>query len=359
MVLSRSRFKYLWFSESPFTSELAILAHEKAFGYFGGITEDIVYDQDKVFLVDENGGDLILTDAFRAYTRERSFTLHFCRKSDPESKGKIENVVKYVKQNFLYNRPFYNIETLNDEAIAWLGRTANSMPHSRTMKPPCDEWVIEKPFLKPYTAFIIQSAPSKPYTVRKDNSITWKGNFYALPKGTYKGRGSEVRVKKDNDKIIISDLSGKELYRHTIPNIKGQVVTNTDLRRDKRGAIDELIGQVSRMFDDPESARQYLEVIHVEKPRYIRDQITLIRQTIEKYDKQTVNEALIYCCQNCIYSAVDFKAVVKQNTRNKAQQIDPVIERMNPLSGSPSEARSITPSKSKIIDYQILMQNKK
>ena len=60
-----------------------------------------------------------------------------------------------------------------------------------------------------------------------------------------------------------------------------------------------------------------------------------------------------------MYTAVDFKAVVKQNTRNKAQQIEPVIEQMNPLSGSPSEARSITPSKSKIIDYQILMQNKK
>jgi transposase len=90
MVLSRSRFKYVWFSEHPFTSELAIGAHEKAFGCFGGIPDEIVYDQDKVFIVDENKGDLILTDGFRAYTKERSFQLHFCRKSDPESKGKIE-----------------------------------------------------------------------------------------------------------------------------------------------------------------------------------------------------------------------------------------------------------------------------
>ena len=358
IVLSRSRFKYVWFSEQPFTSDLAIGAHEKAFGCFGGIPDEIVYDQDKVFIVDENRGDLILTDAFRAYTKERLFTLHFCRKADPESKGKIENGVKYVKQNFLYNRPFFNIETLNDQAIAWLGRTANAMPHNRTMKPPYDEWVIEKPFLKPYTEMVIQPSQTKPYTVRKDNAISWKGNFYALPLGTYKGRGSQVCIRKENDKIVISDLVGNELYRHTISSGKGQVVSNTDLRRDKSGAIDEIIGQVSKMFDDPQIARQYLEAIHGEKPRYIRDQIMLIRQTILQYDKQTVNEALDYCCKNSIYSAVDFKAVVKQNTRNKIPHIDPVIAQVNPLSGQPSQNATIKPTTSKIIDYQILMQNK-
>jgi hypothetical protein len=358
IVLSRSRFKYVWFSEHPFTSELAIGAHEKAFVSFDGIPDEIVYDQDKVFIVDENRGDLILTDAFRAYTKERSFTLHFCRKADPESKGKIENGVRYVKQNFLYNRPFYNIETLNDEAIAWLGRTANIMPHGRTMKSPYDEWIIEKPFLKPYTVFITTPPQTLPYTVRKDNAISWKGNFYALPLGTYKGRGSQVRVKKEDGQIIISDLTDKELCRHTIPIGKGQVVTNTDLRRDKQGAIEELIEQVSQMFGDPHQAREYLEAIHGEKPRYIRDQLILIRQTVEINNKQTVNEALAYCCLNSIYSAVDFKSVVKQSIRDKKQTNEPVIARKNPLTNDPSPKTTLIPSKSKIVDYEKLMQNK-
>jgi len=112
------------------------------------------------------------------------------------------------------------------------------------------------------------------------------------------------------------------------------------------------------MFEDPQTATQYLEAIHGEKPRYIRDQIILIRQTIEMYDKQTVNEALRYCCQNSIYSAVDFKAVIKQNIRNNTQQTEPIIERKNPLSNPPSSNATVTPSKSKIIDYEKLMQNK-
>src|SRR5690606_8163885 len=114
-----SRYKYLWFTTRPFTSELAVFAHEKAFAFFGGIAEETVYDQDKVFMVSENNGELLLTAVFKQYVRSKGFKLHFCRKSDPESKGKVENVIKYIKRNFLYNRTFHNEETLNDEAIAW------------------------------------------------------------------------------------------------------------------------------------------------------------------------------------------------------------------------------------------------
>ena len=90
MVLSRSRFKYVWFTDRYFTSKTAIYAHEKAFEYIGGVPDEVVYDQDKVFIVSENAGDIILTEEFRKYTRAQTFDLYFCRKSDPQSKGKIE-----------------------------------------------------------------------------------------------------------------------------------------------------------------------------------------------------------------------------------------------------------------------------
>ena len=66
----------------------------------GGRPKKVLYDQDKVLLHDENLGDLILTKCFRAFVNQQHFEPVFCRKSDPESKGKVENVVKYVKQNF-------------------------------------------------------------------------------------------------------------------------------------------------------------------------------------------------------------------------------------------------------------------
>ena len=62
--MSRSRQKFVYFSCTPFTSALAVYAHELAFAYFGGKPRRIIYDQDKVLLVRENLGDLILTRTF-------------------------------------------------------------------------------------------------------------------------------------------------------------------------------------------------------------------------------------------------------------------------------------------------------
>lgn len=56
MVLSRSRKKYVYFSNSPFTKELTVYAHEKAFEYYGGKPMKILYDQDAVLLHNENIG---------------------------------------------------------------------------------------------------------------------------------------------------------------------------------------------------------------------------------------------------------------------------------------------------------------
>ena len=67
MVLSRSRYKFVYFLDHPFTTIEAIHAHEMAFMFYEGINEVVVYDQDTLLLTNENKGDLILTEAFRKY----------------------------------------------------------------------------------------------------------------------------------------------------------------------------------------------------------------------------------------------------------------------------------------------------
>ncbi|MHC5309981.1 transposase [Myroides sp. LJL116] len=57
MVLSRSRYKYIEFSDIPYNCTRVIQAHENAFSFFEGIPGQIVYDQDRLFMVDENYGE--------------------------------------------------------------------------------------------------------------------------------------------------------------------------------------------------------------------------------------------------------------------------------------------------------------
>lgn len=88
MVLSRSRYKFVYFSKTPFTTMLAVYAHQLAFQYFGCVPEKTVYDQDKVFIHSENLGDYKLTARFRSFVTSEGFEAVFCRKSDPPEQGK-------------------------------------------------------------------------------------------------------------------------------------------------------------------------------------------------------------------------------------------------------------------------------
>lgn len=132
MVLSRSRYKFVYFQMHPFTSSSTVDAHEKAFAYFEGIPRKIIYDQDKVLLKSENPGDYLMTDVFRKYRQQKGFEAEFCHKADPQSKGKIENVTGYVKKNFWQGRAFSSIELLNEQVLGWMERTANGKQHAGT-----------------------------------------------------------------------------------------------------------------------------------------------------------------------------------------------------------------------------------
>ncbi len=248
-VLSRSRYKYILFSDRPFSTEMVIDAHEKAFAFIAGQPDELVYDQDRLFMVSENLGDLILTAEFRAYVGQRRFKTWFCRKADPESKGKVENVVKYVKQNFLYNRAFRDLETLNDEVHDWLFRTANALPHGTTKKTPLEEYYAEREYLNPWYPMIIQQPGHAAHFVRKDNTISWKGNLYSLPLGTYKGAGTQVLVKTTATEIIIMGQDKTELCRHTLSLLKGQKILSTNHTRDHQHGIAELIEEFSGMME--------------------------------------------------------------------------------------------------------------
>ena len=78
MVLAYSRMHYVYFSREPFTTRTAIQAHDYAFQYVGGRTQMIAYDQDRVFVVDENFGNIVLVPKFEEYVNKIGFSVYLC-----------------------------------------------------------------------------------------------------------------------------------------------------------------------------------------------------------------------------------------------------------------------------------------
>jgi transposase len=89
MVLSHSRYKYLLWSDRPFTTLSFIEAHNRAFEYFGGIPKEIVYDQDRILVVSENNGDIIYTEGFQNYLSMMKYSMYLCSVGSQIKPGKF------------------------------------------------------------------------------------------------------------------------------------------------------------------------------------------------------------------------------------------------------------------------------
>jgi hypothetical protein len=111
-------------------------------------------------------------------------------------------------------------------------------------------------------------------------------------------------------------------------------------------------------LENAQQGRLLLAAIRLHKPRYIRDHITIVKQCIDKNDKQIINKALDYCCANNVNSAMDFKSVVEQYSRNTTTLPQPLqpFTTLNPLNGAMVASRVTEPAKSAIADYDALLQ---
>jgi transposase len=304
MVLSRARQKYIYYQSQPFTAKTTIDCHDRAFEYFHGQPKKILYDQDRVLMVNENLGDFILTKEFSAYSQQMPFESVFCRKADPESKGKVENVVGFVQKNFLRGRIYRSDDILNEESLAWLSRTGNGKMHWGIRKIPHQEWLIEQTHLLPYNKSAHQKDDQyKEYIVRKDSTISFRGNFYTITMGYYKGPQTKVLVKLDDDNLLIFDNEHQLITSHPISLHKGLTVRNDDYRRQKSDSLEVLKAQSLELMNQTQSSQTFIELLAKQKSRYLRDNLMVLIRKLPALEHQHIEQACDFCLENQIYNA--------------------------------------------------------
>lgn len=180
-VLAHSRYKYIEWQLTPFVTDDLIRCLQHTFKFLGGKPKQIVYDQDRIIVVSENNGDIIFTQAFQAFRQTEHFEAIECRGFDPESKGKIENVVKFVKGSFAHGRVFRDLRSWNEESMDWLDRRGNGKQHNGTKQIPAVIFKQEQPHLQRITAYQTRPKQLVERAIRKDNTIMYRSNRYSVP----------------------------------------------------------------------------------------------------------------------------------------------------------------------------------
>ena len=309
-VLSHSRYKFVHWQDRPFTTDDGIRAHELALAYFGGMTEEFVYDQDAIISVNENAGDFILTAGFQAYVETRGFRVRLCRKEDPESKGKVESVVKFVKRNFAANRLYISLEDWNQRSLNWLKRTGNHRKHHLTKERPQKMFISEKKHLLPAHPVTLDEnyKLSITRTIRKDNSISYQSNRYTVPLGTYNRFGGQrLTLRLEAGHLLIMDPLQREiLAKHPLCQDKGKLIGSELHERQPSKSQMELKEKVFQLLGFTDQARRFVEEIWRNYPRHRQDQFRLIIRSLQEYP-QSAKAALERCIHEDAYSANSFK----------------------------------------------------
>ena len=134
MTLAYSRMRFVHFT--PRADMYHFLAcHQEAFHYFGGIPEEILYDQNRCVVIKPGFRDPVYNQQFLDFAHHFGFMPRLCRPYRPQSKGKVENAIKYVKRNFLSLQDTANPFVLNLRKREWLERINNKV-HSTTQEIP-------------------------------------------------------------------------------------------------------------------------------------------------------------------------------------------------------------------------------
>ncbi|WP_368502778.1 IS21 family transposase (plasmid) [Alkalihalophilus sp. As8PL] len=337
-VLSHSRFKYIEWLDRPFRVHDLIHMQENAFRHFGGMTDEIVYDQDRLLAVSENSGDLIMTTDFTKYQQTRKFKVYLCRKADPQSKGKIEQVVKYVKNNFAKNRTFHNLADWQESCIRWLKRTGNYKIHHNIKKRPFEVHALEKQHLQQISGTymfenIFDSSITR--TIQKDNVIRYEGSRYSVPIGTYRKDSSNIAyVETDGEFLHIRlQQNGSVLARHRLAKESGTIISDPTHRERSQTKREGLILQIKEMIQDNELVEWLLSILTEQYPRHLNDQLKVVQSVILKYPLH-VEEAIREMKRLRLTSANDLRDIaisIEMQTRKNTNKIGVVNEKYKDL----------------------------
>lgn len=210
MVLGYSRMRYIEFTKRcDLRSLLRCIVH--AFEYYGGIPDTLLTDRMKTVVLYSEGQKITWQTDFERFASELGFIPKLCRVRRPQTKGKVERLVHYVKDNFMPGRQFTDLVDLNAQAQVWLAHV-NGQVHGTTHEIPLDLLADEK--LKPLPADGRHT--SYTWEIRKaslDGFVSFDGIKYGVH-WCYSGQG--LRVRLHGGKIVISDIQSQVIQEHDV-----------------------------------------------------------------------------------------------------------------------------------------------
>lgn len=298
MVMAYSRMIYVEFTRSEKFEEF-IRCHENAFKFFNGVPRECWYDNLTSAVSDRVGRLVRFNSRFMAYLGHQGIRPHACNVARGNEKGRVEDLIKYIRMNFWQARSFQSFEDLNQQLAQWRDLTANQREHRSTHR------VVrivfeseEKPKLMSLNPVPYDTDEIFSKSVTPDFHFQYETNRYSVP-WTLVGMIVTVRASAREISVYYNE---KRICGHARSYLKDKVFTQeahrTGVMERKPGATRETwqLGYVRGL--GPRMA-EYVDLVR-QGPRSLKYELTKLVALATIYGESLVVEA----CQSCLGAGI-------------------------------------------------------
>jgi transposase len=237
ITLSYSRALYLEFFFDQ-RMESFLRGHIHAFEDWQGLPRTLLYDNLRSVVLERRG------DAIHFHPRIMELCAHYhfdarpCQVRAGNQKGRVERVIRYIRESFFAARPFTTLEAFNRQALEWRDREAHSRrwpggDHCTV----ADAFAEEKPRLLPMPVNQFDSDLLVPVRSGKTIYVRFDLNDYSIPPAAI---GKQLVLAASESTVRILD-GNQEIARHRRSYDRRQQILDPahqeELLKDKRKAL--------------------------------------------------------------------------------------------------------------------------
>ena len=305
-MLGWSRWRYVRF----FTCQrFQILAQGLAacFEGLGGVPARVLFDNAKTVTSDFVAGLSVLNPELVRLATHYRFTPVTAAASDPESKGKVEALVRYVKSNLVPEEGFGSLEEANEEAERWC-REVNAEVHEESRAVPAEQLDHERPLLRAPRCERPPVSSGETRKVDHLSTVRLGAARYSVP---HRLRGEQVQVLVDGDEVRVLHRGG-EVALHRLQPPGGASIADEHYPSGARGTrpLRPRHPAEVRFLELGEVAERYLRAAAEAGTPRLRLQLERVLELERSHGRELVQTALGRAVEFGRYGHEDVAAIL-------------------------------------------------
>ena len=197
-VLGWSRYRTVSFSCSERFGALAVgLAH--SFEALGGVPARVLFDNPKTVATGHLAGAAVLNPDLVRLAAHYRFSPRTTERSDPESKGKVEALVRFTKSDLIPHEGFESLDAANQAGAEWCTEV-NGEIHYETRARPAERLEVERPLFRALPAARPEVACGEQRKVDRLATVRFVSARYSVP---HRLVGQAVQVQATDRDVVI------------------------------------------------------------------------------------------------------------------------------------------------------------